>query len=149
MPSDLFDLFGSKPGYKETSREAYRSASDKVSGMQQRILTYLEAQGSTGGTDEEMDTAFNTEATRSNRPTRLMLVEAGLVRDSGDRRLTHSGSKAIVWVLTPSEEIAAQRSLMRTVQTRKDLKRRIAHLDPDQLRTLGEILDSWENDDAL
>ena len=110
--SDLLNSIGFGGGYKETSREAYKKSSERVSEMKKRILSYLKSVGENGATDEEMDIPLGTTATRSNRPTRLALVESGLVRDSKERRETSSGSKAIVWVLTPEDEVQDQKSLM-------------------------------------
>ncbi|GAG22106.1 unnamed protein product, partial [marine sediment metagenome] len=47
-------------------------------------------------TDEEIGDALELEGNTA-RPRRHSLVARGLVEDSGDRRPTHSGRKAIVW----------------------------------------------------
>jgi len=91
-----------------------------------------------------MDIAFDTTTTRSNRPTRLALVEEGLVRDSGERRLTASLSQAIVWELTPDDEIDAQKADMRVRGLRKEIKKRLGNLAIDRLNQLSNILDDWE-----
>lgn len=52
-------------------------------------------------TDEEIATALSMEG-NSVRPRRIELVERGLVRDSGTRRLTKAKRRAIVWELVRS-----------------------------------------------
>lgn len=144
--SDLLSSIGFG-GYKETSREAYKKSSERVSEMKKKILSYLKSVGENGATDEEMDIHLGTTATRSNRPTRLALVESGLVRDSKERRETSSGSKAIVWVLTPEDEVQAQKNLMDIESYRKKVKRRLSTLTHEQLKALDDLMDYWESDD--
>ena len=147
--SDVDDWWGelnesTNLGYKDTSREAWKKSAQRASGMQSKILVFLGDKGAFGGTDEEMDIAFDTATTRSNRPTRLALVEEGMVRDSGGRRMTASLSKAIVWELTPDDEIAAQKVDMRVRGLRKEIKKRLGNLDIGHLNQLSNILDDWE-----
>jgi hypothetical protein len=139
-----FDQLDQNLGYKDTSREAWKKSAQRASGMRSKILVFLGDRGALGGTDEEMDTAFNTAATRSNRPTRLSLVEDGLVRASGERRLTASLSQAIVWELTPDDEIDVQKTSMRVRGLRKEIKKRMGNLNIDRLNQLSNILDDWE-----
>jgi len=139
-----FDQLNQNLGYKDTSREAWKKSAQRASGMQSKILAFLGDKGALGGTDEEMDIAFDTASTRSNRPTRLALVEEGMVRDSGERRLTASLSQAIVWELTPDDEIDAQKVDMRVRGLRKEIKKRLGNLDIDRLNQLSDILDDWE-----
>ncbi len=62
------------------------------------VLTQITRRPST---DEEIATALSMEG-NSVRPRRIELVERGLVRDSGDRRLTKAKRNAIVWELIRS-----------------------------------------------
>ena len=143
--SNLFEGLGFDQGYKETSREAYKKSKKRSSDMKTRILSYLDGHG--GATDEQMDVHLGTTATRSNRPIRLSLVEEGLVRDSKERRETTSGSKAIVWVLTPDDQIKAQKKLMKVEKYRKHVKRRLTTLTFEQLGSLDKLMTYWEEDE--
>ncbi len=49
-------------------------------------------------TDEEICEGLSIEGNTA-RPRRRSLVVRGLVEDSGDRRPTHSGRRAIVWTV--------------------------------------------------
>ena len=100
---------------QSTSLEAYEASKPRVSEMEARIVAYLQDRGSEGATDEEMDIAFGTEATRSNRPTRNALTKRGQVVNTGTKRKTKSGRRAIVWALQqyaePSVTEPAQKPL--------------------------------------
>ena len=61
------------------------------------VLELLRAFPSYGMTDEEIADALNMNPS-AERPRRIELVNAGLVRDSGERRRTSSGRQATVWV---------------------------------------------------
>jgi len=67
--------------------------------MRRKVFDYLSERGFKGATDEQMQHRLHLNPS-SQRPRRVELVEAKLVKDSGRRRNTKSGSKAIVWVLT-------------------------------------------------
>jgi hypothetical protein len=84
---------------QDTSLEAFDAFKPKAKDMGRRIVSYLESCGAEGATDEEMDIAFDTVATRSNRPTRNALTKRKVLANSGNRRKTRSGREAIVWVL--------------------------------------------------
>lgn len=84
---------------QKTSRDAFDASKSKTKQMEHRILHHLEGCGEGGATDEEMDIAFGTEKTRSNRPTRHALTKRGRIVKSGRTRKTQSGRAAIVWIL--------------------------------------------------
>lgn len=77
-----------------TSRMAY----DKCSAESQRgrLLEYLRKRGAKGATDQEAGEEL--ELGESVRPRRRELETAGLVKESGNFRQTHSGKMAIVWI---------------------------------------------------
>lgn len=52
-----------------------------------------------GMTDEEIQTTLDMNPS-TERPRRVELVEGGWVEDSGDKRLTRSRRKSVVWALT-------------------------------------------------
>jgi hypothetical protein len=75
-----------------------RMALDKCSADSQRgrLIEYLRKRGARGATDQEAAEAL--ELGESVRPRRRELEKAGLVKESGNFRQTHSGKMAIVWV---------------------------------------------------
>lgn len=82
----------------DTSREAAESieAAGGISSLQSMVYSHLLK---TPSTDEEMQDALGMNP-NTQRPRRIELVEKKLVRDSGARRLTRSGCRAIVWETT-------------------------------------------------
>jgi hypothetical protein len=83
--------------HPDTSHAA-AAAIEPVSGRcRQLVYDYISLQGTHGATDEEIQTVLNM-AGSTQRPRRVELVEAGLVKDSGRRRAMKSGRSAIVWV---------------------------------------------------
>lgn len=82
----------------ETSEAAADSVRDSAPALEARVLDYFLRVGRTGVTDEELDEAMGTTATRGSRPRRVRLVEKMLVVASGRKRETYSGRKAVVWV---------------------------------------------------
>lgn len=65
--------------------------------MKQRAMELLMRQGPM--TDDEMQVSLGM-GSQSQCPSRLSLVAAGLVRDSGSVRKTRCGNDAIVWEWT-------------------------------------------------
>jgi hypothetical protein len=85
--------------HPETSHEASKIA--KLSAGMRRQMVYemfLDRQG-LGLCDHELIERSGIPA-NSARPTRIGLTRDGLLKDSGMRRLTPQGNKAIVWVTT-------------------------------------------------
>lgn len=92
--------FSARPRYvrtSETSRAAQASAQPKAGTKRALVLAFIRGRGADGATDEEIQRDLpmgpNTE-----RPRRVELVDAGLIRDSGRRRETLGGAMAVVWV---------------------------------------------------
>ncbi len=81
-----------------TSRQAANAFSGKAPKARHRVFLALTA--STGMTDEELCAALNMGA-NTERPRRVELERAGLIRDSGRQRPTRSGVTAVVWVAVP------------------------------------------------
>jgi hypothetical protein len=63
----------------------------------QRVLGYIRERGAVGATDAETQEALGM-LTQTETPRRRALAQSGAVVDSGQRRLTPSRRKAIVWV---------------------------------------------------
>lgn len=94
---DLFD-FPAPSVAVETSRDAAESVSD-LDTLRRLTLTLFRLAGAKGMTDEELQEALDVPSNTA-RPRRWEAVKAGLVCDSGERRNTRSGRKAIVWRLS-------------------------------------------------
>ena len=98
-------MFDSLPyqRHSETSREAAEAAKPTASTYRRQVLDYLRirvipcgADRLPGATDEEMQDDLQLNPS-TQRPRRVELVSAGLVRDSGRKRKTKSGRWAVVW----------------------------------------------------
>ena len=66
-------------------------------GRQQKRLFLWSLTQRQGWADEQAQNALGMNPS-SQRPRRVELVQAGLVKDSGQRRATSSGRTAVVWV---------------------------------------------------
>ena len=99
---DQMDLFVGRPAIKfvrgsETSMEAAVAAEPRAGTQRRRVLDLLREYPTTGLADHEMQKLLGMNPS-TQRPRRIELVEAGLVKDSGLDRLTESGRRAVVWV---------------------------------------------------
>lgn len=63
------------------------------------ILEVIENHVEHGLTDEELQHGIGLEGS-TQRPRRVELLRAGLIKDSGRTRATASGRQATVWVAT-------------------------------------------------
>lgn len=93
---ELFDVQEVPPyvAGSDTSLEAALSVADKVGGKERRVLEALREHG--GSTGDELEVSL--EMLHQTVGARLRgLVLKGLVKDSGKRRLTRAGRKAVVW----------------------------------------------------
>lgn len=86
--------------HSDTSREAAEKAAPRAMTDSQRVLALFQKWPAIGFTDEEL-IRFTGMNPSTARPRRIDLVKAGLVRDSGRRRKTLSGSWAVVWEVVP------------------------------------------------
>lgn len=83
----------------ETSREAADSwTMEDTNALRARVYAAIAARGAFGATDEELQVALGMNPS-TQRPRRVELEDRGRVRDSGARRLTRSGRRAVVWVV--------------------------------------------------
>jgi len=80
-----------------TSRAAARSMRSSTPAQRERVLVFIASRGVVGATDAETQTALGL-GPQSVSPRRGELARLGLVRDSGARRATPSGRRAIVWI---------------------------------------------------
>lgn len=80
----------------ETSVAAAKSIEPVSGRLRKAVYEWLKSRGEQGGTDQEIQDALGM-ADNTERPRRIELVEAGYVRDSGQKRLTRSKRAAVVW----------------------------------------------------
>ncbi len=82
--------------HSKTSIEAAESMEPHAPTLRERVYNLLKSQLINGMTDEEMqDTLLMNPSTQ--RPRRIELLNQGVIEDSGVKRLTKSGRKAVVW----------------------------------------------------
>lgn len=82
--------------HSQTSIAAAERALPTAGTMRRRIYDQLKQWHSTGATDAELQDELRIDPS-TQRPRRIELVNAGLVRDSGRTRKTRSGRSATVW----------------------------------------------------
>ncbi len=87
--------------HSPTSREAADQIESQLNKLQQEVLSFLQGRGEYGATDEEIQKALDM-AQNTERPRRRELQLKDLVCDSGHKRLTSSGRRAVVWVYKTS-----------------------------------------------
>jgi len=81
----------------ETSSAAAGEMKSQAGRLRQAVLAFVIGRGVDGATDQEIGAALGLDSNTA-RPRRWELAEAGLIVDSGIRRRTSSGRKAVVWV---------------------------------------------------
>ena len=102
VQDELFDLLygGTAPHqrHSDTSRAAAVTLDDdRRATLRGQVYRFLRQHGDDGATDEEIQQALDLNG-NTERPRRCELFEAGMVADSGMRRLTRNGRKAVVWI---------------------------------------------------
>lgn len=88
--------------HSPTSRAAAESVAGQAPSLRRAVYRALLEAGEGGCTDEEIQALLGLSGS-TQRPRRVELVEAGLVRDSGRKRTTGSGRLAVVWVAVPTQ----------------------------------------------
>jgi hypothetical protein len=88
--------------HSPTSIAAAESVSVLAAAMRAKVYSYLYRCGAHGATDEELQIALDMGGS-TERPRRIELCEAQMVRDSGIQRHTKSGRRAVVWIVTRKE----------------------------------------------
>lgn len=98
----LFDQ--QPPSHHNAPRGTSKPAADSMRGqaaiLRAQVLACIVESGERGMTDEEIQNALGM-AGNTERPRRWELERAGLVKDSGIRRVTKAGRKAAVWCIAP------------------------------------------------
>ena len=83
----------------DTSKAAAARALPKAGTKRAQVLDFIGRYGDgSGATDEEIQFCLRMPA-NTQRPRRVELVKAGLVKDSGKRRTTLGCGQAVVWVV--------------------------------------------------
>ena len=104
MPQKTFDFdIEYKPSppfqrHSETSHEAAEAIAHPSARLRHLVYECIRDSQQQGLTDEEVQLALDMNPS-TERPRRVELVNAGLVRASGRVRPTRSGRNAVVWVL--------------------------------------------------
>jgi hypothetical protein len=95
------ELFGETPyqRHSETSRAAAEHIEPRSGTLRAVVLRCLRTDGPM--TDEDLQIATGMGES-TERPRRVELVRAGLVRDSGQRCEVMSGRLAVLWEAVPS-----------------------------------------------
>jgi len=86
----------------DTSRAAAQAILAQLPHLQQAVYAYALMRGADGFTDEEMLTWFKSHSS-TYRSRRSELTRAGLIVDTGRRRLLSTRRHAIVWAIVPPE----------------------------------------------
>ncbi len=91
--------------HSPTSQEAAAAMdqSGRLNALRRSVLDFVLLMGEEGATDEEIQVSIPMKP-NTERPRRVELVRAGLIRDSGKKRKGTSGHQAVVWVAIPQKE---------------------------------------------
>ena len=95
----LFDRSPEPPAQRHsaTSKAAAENIKPARPTLRARVLELIRASGSAGLTDDQIQSLTGMNPS-TQRPRRIELQEAGLIRDSGKTRPTRSKRQATVWV---------------------------------------------------
>lgn len=84
--------------HSDTSTEAAELIAPNFGTLMAELLEVFKNRPYSGLTDEEGQTLLKMEG-NTYRPCRVTLMHRGWIEDSGQRRLTRSKRKAVVWIL--------------------------------------------------
>jgi hypothetical protein len=88
--------------HSPTSRAAAAAILPHAGTERSRVLAYIRGHGTIGATDDECQVMLGMNPS-TQRPRRIELWTQGWIKDSGFKRATRSGRKAVVWVATDKE----------------------------------------------
>lgn len=94
MTLSLLDWTPPSQAHSDTSRAAARSIKGKSAAQRAEILAHLSVNGP--ASDEQLQRELGM-AQNSERPRRVELERAGLIRDSGRRATAESGRRVVLW----------------------------------------------------
>ena len=86
-----------RTGQSPTSRVAAVEAVPLTGSKRGDVFWFIKRRSDFGATDEEIQRGTGMNPS-TQRPRRVELVDAGLIRDSGRTRMTSSRRAAVVWV---------------------------------------------------
>ena len=95
----LFDRPAPYQTHSDTSQRAAVAIEPKAGTLRDSVLSFLRGRMDRGATDEEIQRFLEMDPS-TQRPRRIELVQAGLVRNSGGTRTTTSGRQAVIWIST-------------------------------------------------
>jgi hypothetical protein len=98
-PEPFDDMPAPAQRHSPTSVDAAEQIEPRAATLRRHVFMLLSMKGMYGATDEEMQNDLNMNGS-TQRPRRVELLQAGLIRDSGRTRRTRSGRAAVVWVVT-------------------------------------------------
>lgn len=84
--------------HSATSKAAATSIEPKAGTKRAKVLEYIRSCSAQGATDEEMQQCIPMSP-NTQRPRRVELLKAKLIKDSGITRKTMGGDEAVVWVV--------------------------------------------------
>jgi hypothetical protein len=83
--------------HSEPSRSAAVKIEPLAKSLRAAVLGFIRARADVGATDDEIQRGLGMEGS-TQRPRRVELVRAGLVREAAAKRQTKAGRSATVWV---------------------------------------------------
>lgn len=91
-----YDLYGGLPPHQkvDTSKNAAMSMLSKAGVIREEVFNAIGDGSTCDEVEQTLDLKHQTASPRLRE-----LAQTGRIRDSGARRLTRSGRKAIVWVV--------------------------------------------------
>ena len=102
MSTEPYHGFPPHQSHSSTSFDAAALIADQALTLRDKVFKFLQVIG--GATDEEMQIALRMSA-NTQRPRRCELEQQGRVIDSGQRRKTRARRDAVVWIVTPGQQL--------------------------------------------
>lgn len=87
--------------HPDTSHAAAEAIKLRTGTARRRVMEIIALTLPWGISDEEIQSSLLMSA-NTQRPRRVELVRAGYVRDGGERTVTQSGTRSILWIATPA-----------------------------------------------
>lgn len=86
--------------WSDTSKQAAASIEPHLARLERIVFEVVARAGAVGLTAQEIEETHGIPG-NTVRPRLVALCRKGMVRDSGERRNTRSGRRAVVWKITP------------------------------------------------
>ena len=88
-----------RPGDAAVTQRLAAVEAFTLTGKARRRVLHVIARSTSGLTDEQIQMALEMNPS-TQRPRRVELVEGGWIEDSGEKRRTRSGRRAVIWTMT-------------------------------------------------